>query len=129
MLNCGHCGEPFEPVNRQSVYCCRRCRVQAFRARNRPVLTPIVCPECGESFQPTRPLAVFCSAPCRQRWWGRIDTARGNLDPSGRLPEYLDGNEPLQIVARLWPRYLERRCDADGWLWGPFLETNDDESA
>lgn len=123
---CGHCDKPFEPVNRRARYCGRRCRVQSHRDRNRPVLKPLVCPECDETFMPTRPSAVFCGAPCRQRWWGRIDTARGNLSASGELPEYLDGDAPLQVVARCWPSYLQRRRGPDGWIWGPFLEENDE---
>jgi len=61
---CKHCGKPFPLYYDHQVYCSKRCRQAAWRARRKK------CAECGEWFTPTRGYETrqkFCSTLCRDR--------------------------------------------------------------
>ncbi|MBN1122444.1 MAG: hypothetical protein JXJ17_15315 [Anaerolineae bacterium] len=70
---CKHCGKPFPLYYDHQVYCSKRCRQAAWRARRKR------CAECGEWFMPTRGSETrqrFCSKRCANRQRSRNRTLR-----------------------------------------------------
>lgn len=70
VMICEYCGAQFEPKRKNNIFCCKRCKDNASKARRgiRPVdEIKKICPECGKEFITVYTRKVFCSAPCKHR--------------------------------------------------------------
>lgn len=73
-ISCKHCGKMFIPKDSRNTYCCRKCKEEAAKERNRLLreatkekrkAKKIKCRYCGKLFVKTPEHRLYCSKECR----------------------------------------------------------------
>ena len=69
---CLQCGETFDAVRKDAMYCSKKCReLFGYYKRTGGKVTEKVCLECGTTFSVTRKNTMFCSTKCNSAFYGK----------------------------------------------------------
>jgi len=83
--NCGVCGTPFIPKQRNSKFCGRKCSHKAWYDKKRKRFKPKSCAYCGKIFTPLTAKNRFCSRKCRYKFWDEAYLKRRRLSRKPKI--------------------------------------------